>query len=99
MTLDTAVACLVATAHRLELALHDPGPWTVSWDGLSVPARRQVLADRVVFTALFPGRPCGTQSAVLSLRGQMLGARPVCAPDSGVWEFSWTLQVPEMASL
>lgn len=53
-SLDLAITSAVMRLHALGRALHDAGPWTMTYADMRVPAERLVLDDGVSFAAEFP---------------------------------------------
>lgn len=95
------MASAVAGAHLIERALHDPHNWEIGWGPFRVPAIRQVLHDKVVFTATFPSS-FGSYEPLLSLYvdGELQSVRAVPAVDdegretgSVPFEVRWELAV------
>ena len=100
MALDFAVAKAVFRARQIERALHDAGPWIMSWGPHLVPASRLVSEDRIVFLAHFPEHcflvePDSTLR--LLCRGDELGTRQITFPGDGAFQVEWTLQPDELA--
>lgn len=52
MSIDNVVSRMVMRARQFERAVHDPGPWTVSVDGVSSPARKVTGDDHVTFFSI-----------------------------------------------
>lgn len=95
-TLDFAVARLVFGARVMERALHDPGPWTISWGPFSAPAERVVSDVEVVFRAEFEDqcyllRPEPT--ATLRCAGEVVGVREVEFPGDQPFVVEWALSL------
>lgn len=79
--LDTLVAGVVADAWLLERSLHDPGPWSVRWAGVEVPAERRLGERSVTFSAAFPPEhPGADEYAELLCGGEMVQVRYVGPP-------------------
>jgi hypothetical protein len=53
-TMDLRVAQAITAARTLETAYHDPGPWTMVYGPVEMPAVRMIAADRIIFRAWFP---------------------------------------------
>lgn len=74
--LDAAQALFAA--RMLEAAVHHPGPWTLKWGDIEVPAERAVTSEGIVFTGEFPSvcylrRPEG--SLEIRCEGIVMGMR------------------------
>lgn len=97
MTLDFAVAQAVMRARQIERALHDDGPWSFRFGGVTYPAVRWIGADRVIFRAHLPeqcwiGEP--NPSLDLMCRGDVVGSRRIEVPEDGASAVEWVLALP-----
>lgn len=54
--LEFAVAQAAFRARQIERALHDSGPWEISWGAFTVPACRLIGEREIKFLAHFPAR-------------------------------------------
>ena len=75
--LDAAQALFAA--RMLEMAVHHPGPWTLKWGGVEVPATKTLSEDGVVFSGEFPDLcylhpPEG--GLLILCEGMVMGMRP-----------------------
>lgn len=52
--LDLMVARAQAQLRLVEHALHNPGPWTMEYEGVSVPVSKFVREHAISFVAHFP---------------------------------------------
>lgn len=93
-TLDTKVAQALYALRGLERALHSAGPFSIRWNGIEVPALREVTDEGVVFRATFPEMcwldapdPCLT----LLDGGEVVGVKAMGAPGDTGFVVSWTL--------
>ena len=92
--LERTVSQHLFVAALLERALHDEGPWTMSWGPVEVPAERTVHDSGVLFEATFPEacwltrpEPC----IVLRCRGEIAGLRSVADPGDAAFAVTWDL--------
>lgn len=81
-SLDLAITSAVMRLHALGRALHDTGPWTMTYAGMRVPAERLVLDDGVHFTAEFP-RTSGPAWGLLLCGDDFIMDFDVIPPDDG----------------
>ncbi len=95
--LDTLAARAVARASLLARAVHDSGPWMISWAGQSVPAERVLDEERaeVRFYARLAAADAGSGLATLSCAGTLLSCREVEVPVPGWFEVEWALELRE----
>jgi len=94
-TLDSLASQAVFTAHRFERAVHDRGPWSMTWAGHSAAARRVKGTSSVTFSAQFPSAPvpgAPTDVVALTCAGQTVGVRPVTSPISGPFVIRWAIE-------
>jgi hypothetical protein len=94
--LDFAVAQAAFRARQMERALHDNGPWTISWGPFDVPACRLVGEDRIVFLAHFPAHcylAAPEAPATLLCRGEIVGTQAIEFPGDAEFEMEWTLAI------
>jgi hypothetical protein len=95
-TLDERVAGAVSRARLLERALHSPHGWSIERGGQTSPASRELLSDRVVFTARFSGLgDCGPDTWLLQ-HGECLSytrVPPMRLPDDSETTLCWELLV------
>lgn len=98
MSLDLAVSRAVMRARLLETALHSSGTWTITVGGVTVPANRHVLDDRIVFSAMFTEIPDGDLQ-LLSCDGQELALRPFRHPPFTPFVMEWSIVVREQDSV
>ena len=96
-TLDFRIAQAAFAARRMERALHDPGPWEISYQGIRVPAVRFIHSDRITFVGHFP-EMCwvdvpDSPSMSLLCRGEVVDARPVEHFGDGAFEFRWGMSI------
>jgi hypothetical protein len=97
-TLDFAVAQAAFRARQMERALHDPGPWTISWGDCEVPASRLIGRNRIVFLAHFPARchlAVPEPLAILQCAGDLIGTQEIEFPGDGEFELEWTLAIEQ----
>lgn len=92
--LEILAAQAVYAASLFERAVHDPGPWTMSYAGQTVPARRTLTERSVVFVASFAdvcfiGVPDPT--VTLECRGEVVSLRQMVAPGDGGFDLSWVI--------
>lgn len=97
--LDERVAQSLYVATRFEQALHDEGPWTMTWGPHVVEAVRTIEADGVSFTAVFPeacylNRP--EPNVALRCRGEVVAIRVIEHPGDAAFAITWELA--QMAS-
>lgn len=93
--LDVAVAQAVYTTKLLERALHDSGPWTLSWGPFTVPVTRLISNSEVTFRAEFaehcwlePPHPV----AILRCGEEPVAAKTIDFPGDGAFAVEWTLR-------
>jgi hypothetical protein len=99
--LDFRVAQALHKARQIERALHDPGPWTITYGNHIMPAVRFILDDRVTFWAHFPDA-CWIKSAdrvlTLQCRDEEVGVKPLWSDDEiipdGESNIEWTFVLP-----
>lgn len=100
--LDLTVARAVFTTKLLERALHDEGPWTLSWGPFEVPIERTVTSDSVTFHAEFPEH-CYLEPplpvAVLWCDGEAVAAKTIDFPGDGGFTVEWTLRARVVETL
>lgn len=96
--LDFQVARAAFLARQMERALHDPGPWTISWGPFEMPACRMIGEDRIVFLAHFPAHcylVAPETPATLLCRGEFVGADDIEFPGDGEFELQWVLSLEQ----
>ena len=101
MTLDSTVAQAVYRARSLERALHDPGPWTMSWGPHEVPACRLISDDRILFLAHFPSHcylMVPDPTLTLLCAGEEIGSREIVFPGDGEFAVEWSLHPDTLVS-
>jgi hypothetical protein len=96
VSLDTVVSEVVYLAKTLEKAVHDQGPWTMTYAGRTVPAKRLEIESGVLFVATFtehchlvPPDPRIT----LDCNGEPVSVRAIVFPGDGAFEVQWSLRV------
>jgi hypothetical protein len=93
--LDLTVAQAVFTTKVLERALHDDGPWTLSWGPFEVPVTRELDGLGVTFRADFP-EFCHLEPpypvALLKSGGEAVAAKTIEYPGDGAFTVEWTLR-------
>lgn len=98
MDLDMKVSQAIYRVRQIERAVHDPGPWTITYGTHVAPAVRLVCDDRVIFRAHFPDA-CwiGGPDSEVTLRcaGDFVSARPFDKPEDGEFNVEWTFALPE----
>lgn len=98
VTLDFAVAQATFRARQIERALHDRGPWEMSWGPFTVPACRLIGESEIRFLAHFPAH-CylvpPTEPARLLCGGEEVGVKDIGFPGDGEFEVEWRLAVGE----
>lgn len=98
MTLDFAVAQATFRARQMEKALHDRGPWTISWGPFEMPACRLIGEREIRFLAHFPAHcylePV-SEPAVLKCRGEIVGTKAIEHPGDGEFELAWSLAIQD----
>lgn len=94
-SLDSTVAQVVFAAKRLEKAVHDPGPWTLTWGGRTVPARRFQTDTGVIFCGQF-GEHCHLveppPEVILECAGETIGVRRIEFPGDGAFDVQWAIE-------
>ena len=98
MTLDFAVAQAAFRARQVERALHDKGPWTISWGPFEVPACRLIGESEIRFLAHFPPHCFLAEPedvATLKCRGEVVNTRSIKFPGDQGFEIEWVLSVQE----
>ena len=98
--LDALAARAVYTAVLFERAVHDPGPWTVTWGPHTAEAEREITDEGVVFTATFP-ETCYLQppepNAVLRCDGHVMAIRPIQFPGDVAFAITWAIRAKVLA--
>lgn len=92
--LEFAVAQAAFRARQIERALHDSGPWEISWGAFTVPACRLIGEREIKFLAHFPSHCYLVEPeapASLLCRGEIVGTQAIEFPGDGEFEFDWTL--------
>lgn len=92
--LDFAVAQAAFQARQMERALHDRGPWSISWGPFEVPACRLIGDTQIKFLAHFPEHcylAIPAEPAVLKCRGEIVGTQEIEFPGDGAFEMEWVL--------
>lgn len=84
--IERSVSRALYVATRIEKALHDNGPWTISWGPHEVPATRTISGDRITFSASIPEvcwivRPTG--SVELRCDGEVMAIQHIEDPGDG----------------
>ena len=92
--LEMLASQAVYASHAFERALHDSGPWTMTWGPLTVPAERTIHEDGVSFTADFPEacwieRP--STNVTLECRGEVAAMRAIEFPGDAAFAVNWAL--------
>lgn len=81
-------------AALFERAVHDPGPWTVTWGPHEVDVVRRKTADGIVFEATFP-EACYIETpepnAALRCRGEVMAIRAIDFPGDTRFMVTWEL--------
>lgn len=98
--LETLVSQAVYAASMLERALHDTGPWTMTWGPHVVEATRTIHPTGVVFDATFPDtcwieRPA--PNLVLRCDGEVVAVRTITFPGDAA--FAVTLALATAAAV
>lgn len=97
-SLEELVSQALYSASRLERAVHDEGPWTISWGPVVVPAERLFHETGVTFTAVFP-ETCWLErpepNIVLRCKGEVVGVRAVRDPGDAAFAVSWDLAMTQ----
>jgi hypothetical protein len=99
-TLDTRVSRQVARARLLETAVHISDEWSITRNGITAPARRILLDDRVRFEAVFPPGDYG-EEAYLLLQGEFrsyICTNPIDTGPEQTLTFQWDIVISESAS-
>lgn len=90
----------VYAARLFERALHDEGPWTMTWGPHEVQAERIVTEEGVEFRATFP-EVCylvpPEPNVVLRCRGEVAGVRPIEHPGDAAFAITWALVAKRLA--
>lgn len=98
-TLDTLAAQAVFAARALERAVHDAGPWEITWGPHTVPAVREATEESVTFTATFPEHcylaPIESPATLLC-RGEPVLFREIEFPGDQGFTISWVLSGASM---
>ena len=93
-TLELEAAQALYAARLLERALYHPGPWSMRWGTIEVPAERALSTVGVSFTATFP-EICWidppTSGVVLLCEGEVVGIRRVDHPGDTMFVVTWEL--------
>jgi hypothetical protein len=93
--LDSTVAQVVFAARLLEKAVHHAGPWAISWGTLSVPAKRVLTDEGVIFAAEFPEvcylEPV-TSPMALVCDGEVVAVREAQHPGDTGFSVDWAVQ-------
>jgi hypothetical protein len=86
--MDLLASQVKRSAHLLEKAVFDAGPWTIRCAGVEAPAERVIEIGRVVFLAAFPA---GTEAglAALCCAGVEEAVRQVDVPPAAI---EWVLR-------
>ena len=95
--LDLMIAQAIFRARQIERAVHDRGPWTVSYGNQVAPAVRWVGSDRVIFRAHFPDAcwlPDTDSCLTLLCRDEMVGTKSIVTPADGEFTVEWTFTLP-----
>jgi hypothetical protein len=95
--IDIEVSRALFAMRRLERALHDSGPWEISYAGVTVPAVRFIRRDRVTFVCHFPAM-CWVEhpedpTMTLLCAGEMVDAMPIEHIGDGEMEFRWDISI------
>lgn len=95
VSLDTVVSEVVYLAKTLEKAVHDPGPWTMTFGGRTEPAKRFEVDGGVVFISVFaehchlvPPEP----RIVLECDMHPVAVKAIIFPGDGSFEVRWTVR-------
>lgn len=92
--LDFAVAQAAFQARQMERALHDSGPWSISYGPFEVPACRLIGETQIKFLAHFPEHcylVAPDTLALLKCRGEIVGTQEIDFPGDGAFELEWVL--------
>lgn len=97
---DTRASQAVYAARLFERALHDAGPWSITWGPHEVDASRLDTDTSVVFEAVFPEacyleRPA--PHAVLRCRGEVMAVRAIDFPGDSRFVVTWALAAKHLA--
>lgn len=95
---DALASRAVFAARVFEHAVHNPGPWSITWGPHDVPAVREYTTTGVRFSATFPAvcyleRPAAT--ATLRCSGEVMGMRAIDFPGDVSFEVAWEFLVAE----
>jgi hypothetical protein len=102
MVLDFAVASAVYRARQIERALHDSGPWTMTWGPHEVPACRLVGESSIKFLGHFPEHcflVAPDPALTLKCRGEVVGTRAIEFPGDGEFGVEWELALAAPATV
>lgn len=92
-----AAAQGMRTAHLLECAVHDSGPWTMTYNGITVPVSKVIYGEGVMFSATFP-EVCWVQTpedttAYLYCREEVMGFRQIEHPGDCAFAVCWSMDL------
>jgi hypothetical protein len=100
--LDVLASRVVYAARRFEMAVHDPGPWAMSWGDIVVPAKRMKTDSEIVFTANFPEDESVPRPAhgrfVLLCGDAVVGVREQDHPGDGPFSLCWSIEAHATAA-
>lgn len=93
--MDALAAQAVYAARLFERALHDDGPWTMTWGPYEAEATKEVTDAGVKFVATFPEtcwltRPDDT-NVILRCRGEVCAVRVISDPGDAAFAVTWEL--------
>ena len=96
--LELLASRAVYASHAFERAIHDHGPWTMTWGPHTVPAVRTIHEGGVSFAATFPEvcyieRP--SKNVTLNCRGEVAAIRDIAFPGDAAFAISWALTATE----
>lgn len=98
MDLELIVNRSVAWAHAIEMALHDPGPWTFRTASGTTPAHRVIDGHHgeIVFTGVVS--PCEDRMVELWSSGRMVTVSPIDFDKGERVRWRLSLKEPSRAS-
>lgn len=99
-SLDALAARAVYAAGLFERALHDVGPWEITWGPHTEVAQRTLGEDGITFSARFPDT-CYLHppepNAVLRCRGEVMAVREISFPGDSSFAVTWALRARVLA--
>lgn len=96
MDLDERVSGALFRMHKLERALHEPGPWTVEWQGKPHFVSRHLSPRGVTFAVRLSGGDARPSEAWLHVGGEpfeLLFFTP--PPDGQPFQIEWAIEVED----